>query len=274
MQVVKFIKAISPSLPVSVVHVRQYKTRDSPTANYDVQMASVEASAKIRDAYGAFWRKPKPGSAKPPIPAILNNVSISISHTFATRVRVKLMKQMAKLHQAANPDLNVFVTSFLPRPNLRIRHSGNRVDSYTFVEAIKRFGHHLTRDFLISETKYAKSNVSIDHLVPYFLVLSPDLILPSQPATPATQAKSQAPKRSAENPANSVSKKAKAKRKGRKVSTPAVITRSQPTSIANQFDALASPDALAESSFNANDPGAGQAEGNGQAEASDSTMTE
>ena len=129
-----YIKAISTSLPVSVVHVRQYKTRQSPTANYDVQMASVEDSQRIRDAYGSFWRKPKAGKAAPAIPQLLADISISISQTFATRIRCKLMKQMAKLHQAANPELAVFVTSYLPRPQLKVRHPGGRVDSYTFVD--------------------------------------------------------------------------------------------------------------------------------------------
>ena len=103
----KYINAINPSLPTSVLHVRQYKTKQSPTANYDVQMTSVEASEKIRSAYGMFWRKPKSGKPQTPLPQLLTNVSITISLTFATRIRVKLMKQMAKLHQAANPEYSV-----------------------------------------------------------------------------------------------------------------------------------------------------------------------
>lgn len=237
---------MGPTLPTNIVSIRQYKTRQqSQTANYDVLMANVEASERIRNAYGSFWKKPAPGKARIPIPPILSNVSIAISHTFATRIRVKLMKEMAKHHQAANPEIGVFVTNFLPRPAFKIRHPGGRIDSYSFVDAIKRFGHHLSRDFLVAETAYAKTNIQLDHLIPYFLVLSPDLVLPSQPPTPLTTVtRSQAAKRTAESTVTPQSKKpkggrGKSRNKGKGKATPA------PGPSTNQFAPLASPEAEA-----------------------------
>ena len=131
MKVIGYIRALGSSLSVDVRHVRQYKNRkspaDAPTANYDVEMGSVEASERIRSAYGAFWKKPRPGQAKAPIPAILSYISIGISHTFGTRMRVRIMKQMARRHQESNPELQVFVTSFLPRPTLKIKQQGIKI---------------------------------------------------------------------------------------------------------------------------------------------------
>ena len=262
-----FIKAINPSLPVSVQHVRQYKSRDLPTANYDVQMGTTDASEKIRTAFGMFWRKPRSGQAKTPIPPVLSNVSITISHTFATRVRVKIMKQMAKLHQTANPELSVFVTNYLPRPTLKIKHHGGRIDSYTYVESIKRFGHHLTREFLVSETEYARSNISLENLVPYFLVLSPDLIQTPQPPTPvpAPATRAQASKRGADQPITSEGKKLRPRQgrgkgaKGAKgqPATPASSSTSQHLATDNPFAVLTSPEAIIEKSFTAADSDVG-----------------
>lgn len=220
-------------------------------------MASVAASEQIRSAYGVFWKKPKHGETRPPIPPVLANVSLTISHTFATRMRVRLMKQMAKLHQAANPEFSVFVTNFLPRPTLKIRHPGGRVDSYTFVESIKRLGHHLSKEFLIGEADYAKSNISPENLVPYFLVLSPDLIQPPQPPTPvpSVSTRSQASKRAADQLVTPTTKKAKNRgRKNKGKSTPTGQTETTTTS--NAFAVLSSPDATtaaaANRSFSAN----------------------
>ena len=202
--------------------MRQYKNRqspaDTPTANYDVEMETVKASELIRSAYGAFWRKPRPGKAKPQIPPILAHISITICQTFSTRIRVRILKQMAKRHQEANPDLNVFVTNFLPRPTLKVRQQGGgRVSTYTYVEAVKRFGHHLTRDFLVAEASYARPNVPLDCLTPYFLVLSPDMVQKSNPQTPPSQgpARSKPVKRGLEQEPSTASKKSKGKARGK-----------------------------------------------------------
>ena len=254
-KVVTYIRALGQNLPTSVIHVRQYKTRQSAFANYDVQMGSVEDSEKIRAAYGAFWRRPKAGQTAPPIPQLLSEISISISHTFATRIRCKILKQMAKLHQAANPELSAFVTSYLPRPNLKVRRPGGRVESYNYVEAVKRFGHHLTQDFLASEADYARSTIGLDYLTPYFLVLSPDHVLPAQPPTPATGA-SKGSKRALEQVNDSATKKTRGRggqRGGRgrgKATNPAAATpQAVPGSSINQFAALTSPDEDNDRSF-------------------------
>lgn len=147
-------------------------------------MRSKEASQQVRSAFGAFFRGKK-DSVRPPLPPIFNNISINISHTFQTRMRVRLMKEIARQHKGSNPELDTFVTGFLPRPVLRIRPPVGRVESFTFVEAICRFSHYFSPDFLKAEATYAKTGMPLESLESCLIVLTPDLILPSILHTPA-----------------------------------------------------------------------------------------
>jgi len=85
------------------------------------------------------------------------------------------MKEIAKRHSESNPGLQCFVTNYLPRPTLKLKEKGP-MKTFGYVEAIRRFGHHLSHDFLTTQSKFAKTNVSVDDLLPTFLVLSPDLL--------------------------------------------------------------------------------------------------
>jgi len=240
-------------LPSTVLFVRQFKSKKDGTANYDAELESATAAGKVRAAFGAYWKST--GRTPPPqIPRELAKVSISISHTFPTRVRVRILKQIAKLHKAANPALSCFVTSYLPRPQLKIRQPDGRMTSYTYVEAVQRFSHHLTRDFLISEASYAKTNIRADNLTSHFLILSPDLVQPANPITPVAQVNTQ--KRPADQLASPASKKVasgkgKGKGKGQKGkatapgTAPAISTAKAsgpPIPVGNSFSALGSPD--------------------------------
>jgi len=152
--------------------VRQFKGHN--TVVYDLELSSNDLSKAIRAKYGTFWRKRN----RPAMPAALQGVSISNSLTFATRVRVAILKEIAKRHTESNPGLQCFVTNYLPRPTLKLKDKGS-MKSFGYVEAIKRFGHHLSLTFLTAQTKFAKTNVPVDELLPNFLVLSPDLLTAS-----------------------------------------------------------------------------------------------
>lgn len=258
-----------------ITYVRQLKNKGTTTATYDVEMESVEASATVRSTFGAFFKGRKAGKAVTPLPAELTKISINNSHTFTTRVRVRIMKQLAICHQAANPDFACFVTSYLPRPALRIKPPGGKVDTYQFVEAVRRFSHYLTPDFLKTETTYAKG-VGLDKLISTFIVLNPDLILPPITLTPGPNPTSKRTadqmedKQSSTAPAKKGRGKGKAKSKGPgkgqgkdrdqvkgKVSfSQGPSTRSGQASVAgssvtisNRFESLASPAPMLDTSF-------------------------
>jgi len=154
--------------PSHIAYIRQFKGRSKII--YDVEFNSEDMAKAVRTKYGTFWRKRN----RPAMPSALQGISISNSLTFATRVRVAILKEIAKRHTESNPGLQCFVTNYLPRPTLKLKSKG--ITSFGYVEAVKRFGHHLSVPFLTSQTKFAKTNTPIDDLLPTFLVLSPDLL--------------------------------------------------------------------------------------------------
>jgi len=163
------IKAISPDLPTRIKYVRQYKARK---VVYDVEMFNPSDSQEIRDAFGLFWRK-RSGRR---LPDELKGVSVSNVTTFPTRVRVRLLKEVSRRHQAANPHLSCFVTNYLPRPELKIRDRKGPILSMDYTETVQKMSHHLTLDFLTELCAFAKTNLPETEVAERFLVLSPDFL--------------------------------------------------------------------------------------------------
>ncbi len=163
------IRLIDPRLPTPIKFIRQYKAKK---VIYDVEMESVSASQAIREAYGLFWRK-KSGRK---LPDQLRGITFSNATTFSTRVRVRLLKELCRRHQAANPSVSCFVTSYLPRPELKIRERRGPVTSLTYTQAIQSLAHPLTIDFLQELFLYAKTNLPEKEVIDRFLVLRPDLL--------------------------------------------------------------------------------------------------
>jgi hypothetical protein len=178
--VAALILRVDPSLPTTIKFVRQFKARK---VFYDVQMTSQDASQAIRDAYGLFWRK-KSGRRLPPE---LKGISFSNATTFPTRVRLRLLKELCRKHQLANPNLSCFVTSYLARPELKIRDRKGLVTSLSYTEAIQQLPHHLTLSFLQDLYQYAKTNLPEKEVIERFLILTPDLLLGETPEPPPTE---------------------------------------------------------------------------------------
>jgi hypothetical protein len=174
------IKAVDPALPTSIKFVRQYKARK---VVYDVEMFNPYDAQSIRDAFGLFWRK-KSGKR---LPEALKGISFSNVTTFSTRVRLRLLKEVCRHHQAANPTLSCFVTSYMPRPDLKIRDKKGPLTSLTYTEAVVSLSHHLTTEFLVELSQFARTNLSEKQIAERFLVLSPDYLGSVSPS-PAGQA--------------------------------------------------------------------------------------
>jgi hypothetical protein len=160
---------IDPTLPTSIKFVRQYKAKK---VIYDVEMTSTADSQSIRDAYGLFWWK-KSGRR---LPDGLRGLSLSNVTTFSTRVRVRMLKELCHLHQAANPTVSCFVISYLARPELKIRDRKGPLTSLSYTQAITKLSHHLTLDFLKELYQYARTNLPEEEVVERFLVLGSDLL--------------------------------------------------------------------------------------------------
>jgi len=149
--------------------VRQYKGKK---VIYDIEMTSPTASQSIRDSFGLFWRK-RSGRR---LPDELRGISFSNAVTFPTRVRIRVLKELCRRHQLANPTLSCFVTSYLARPELKIRDRRGLVTSLTYVEAVQQLSQHLTHDFLKELFIFAKANLPEREVFERFLVLTPDLL--------------------------------------------------------------------------------------------------
>jgi len=134
----------------------------------------VSESRAIRDGFGQFWRK-KSGKK---LPDGLKGITIANSTTFPTRVRVRLLKEVARRHSLANPELSCFVTNYYPRPELKIRSRKSPMVTMTYSDAVTRLPQHLSKDFLIELYEYARSVLPDEEIVERFLVLSPDLLKP------------------------------------------------------------------------------------------------
>jgi hypothetical protein len=135
-------------------------------------MESKSESRAIRDGFGQFWRK-KSGRQ---LPSTLKGITIANSTTFSTRVRVRLMKEIARRHTIANPELTCFVTNYFPRPELKIRSRKSPMVTLTYTDAVQKMPHHLSNEFLIELYEYARSVLPDEEIVERFLVLSPDLL--------------------------------------------------------------------------------------------------
>jgi hypothetical protein len=135
-------------------------------------MASAFEARAIRDAFSMFWRK----NSGHRLPADLKGITISNVSTFATRVRVRLLKELCRRHQDANPHLSCFVTNYLPRPELKIRNKKGPMVTFSYSAAITRLSHHLTPEFLTELCKFARTNIPEDELADRFLVLNPDML--------------------------------------------------------------------------------------------------
>jgi hypothetical protein len=166
-----YIRLIDPGLPTNFTFIRQYKGK-KPI--YDVEMPSMSESRAIRDGFGQFWSK-KSGKR---MPDGLKGVTIANSTTFPTRVRVRLLKELARKHSIANPELSCFVTNYFPRPELKIRSRRNPMVTLSYTDAVVRLPHHLSNEFLIELYEYARSVLPDVEIVKRFLVLSPDLLKP------------------------------------------------------------------------------------------------
>ncbi len=135
-------------------------------------MLTSASSQTIRDTYGLFWRR-RSGRR---LPDELRGISFANASTFSTRVRVRLLKEISRRHQTANPSVSCFVTNYVARPELKIRERRGPISSFTYTQAIQKFPQHLTHDFLKDLYLYATTNLPQAEVIERFLILTPDLL--------------------------------------------------------------------------------------------------
>ena len=116
---------------------------------YNVRVSSVFASQRIRELYSGFFRKEDPAK----LPSHLRGVSVRNKVTLATRIRLRIMRELGNLYVASNSGASFKVKGFDPRPLLTTTPapgSSDRPQAYNFVEAATSLPASFSDDALAS----------------------------------------------------------------------------------------------------------------------------
>ena len=139
-QVHEMIKAVlranSVKMDFTVLYVgNPVRGRETGMTVLNVRLNSVAVSKQVRDLYSGFFRKENPIS----LPPQFRGISIRNKVTLATRIRLRILRELGNIYTASNPGSSFKVQGFDPRPQLittPARGSSDRQRSYSFVDAV------------------------------------------------------------------------------------------------------------------------------------------
>ena len=144
-------EAIKPGFKGKILYASQGRNNET-LPMVEVKLDSVEYAVDIRKAFAEKRKKEK-------LSGCLERIFLSNSINIGTRVRIEILKAIAK--RISNPKELAYVASFISRPVMHIRsRSGGDgpTRSYTFIDAVKQFGSQLKHDDLLDS--YAKAGRS------------------------------------------------------------------------------------------------------------------
>ena len=134
----EFIKTIDQESSEKIIFVKQGRSNDKDIPMAEVRFETRDIATKVRKL---FVEKRKGGHD-------FGRIYMANSVTLATRVRVDIMKSIAKQF-GGRDDLEMFVSAFTSRPILRIRNvKSQKSGILTFTDSIGRFGKKLNLDNL------------------------------------------------------------------------------------------------------------------------------
>ena len=166
--VLGFVNNIVPEFSArDIVWVRSMKASKYGVLN--CQCATVLMASRVRSEFASLVKQSNP-------PSFIGKTSISFAHQIGTRVRISLMKSIAKRQKEHDPTAVCSVSAFTARPLLRVggKNQGTRFLSY--VDAVKGFKHLLKQEDL--DRALSLCTGLKGHLKSRFLVLSDDRVLP------------------------------------------------------------------------------------------------
>ena len=161
-------ESLIPNFQGKIIYLSQGKNQSDPIPMVEVRFEKTEHAVAIRKAY-ADKRKNKTLSRD------LESLFISNSVSLATRVRVDIMKAIAR--KVSNAQDLAYVAGFVSRPMMHIRKAGppsptmKPLKSFSFIDTISRFGHLVDVEDL--ETAYGRAGNSFNgQLQQNFVVLN------------------------------------------------------------------------------------------------------
>lgn len=144
------LRAHCVKLEFSVLYVANpVRGRTTGMTVLNVRLNSVEASKRVRDLYSGFFRKEDPVT----LPPQFRGVSIRNKTTLATRIRIRILRELGNIFVASNPGSSFTVKGYDPRPLLittPARGSSDRQRTYGFVEAATTLPAHFSDEALAS----------------------------------------------------------------------------------------------------------------------------
>jgi hypothetical protein len=164
----EIFEVLIPSFEGKIIYLSQGKNKTDPIPMIEVRLEKTEHAIALRKAY-ADKRKNKQLGRE------LESLFISNSVSLATRVRVDVMKAIAR--KISNSQDLAYVAGFTSRPMMHIRKAGapapnsRPLRSYSYIDTITRFGHRVTVEDL--ETAYGRAGTSFNgQLQQNFVVLN------------------------------------------------------------------------------------------------------
>ena len=132
-------KIMGEALKILVVRNATGYGPNAPVA-YNVQMVRKEDACAIRLKFGSFFARGKDSR-----PSDLSRVSVQNSVTKGTRIRISILKLIAKRYSDSNPEGKAHVVGYTAQPLLKVippPGDNDRVPqprSYTYIEAVQKF---------------------------------------------------------------------------------------------------------------------------------------
>ena len=143
-------EAIKPGYRGKILYASQGKNNDIMLPMVEVKMDKVEYAAEIRKAFADKRKKEK-------LTGCLEKIFISNSINVGTRVRIEILKAIAK--KITTDQELAYVVSFISRPVMHIKKKSDLkskpMKSFTFIDAVKQFGSRLNQ--LDLQGAYAKA---------------------------------------------------------------------------------------------------------------------
>jgi hypothetical protein len=137
--ILEVIKRVKPDFDGTLGFINQGKSNGRDMPMVEVRLNSAEVAGAVRKA---FAEKRKEGDGK-----TLGRLFMSNSVTLSTRVRVDIMKSIAKKITGAKE--SAYVASYSSRPILHVCSTGKGGEvinrAYTFIDAIIKYGRLLLR---------------------------------------------------------------------------------------------------------------------------------
>ena len=171
--VVDTLKKILPDFNGKLGFINQGKNngRDIPMA--EVKFETVEVATKIRKAFAEQRKKD---------PKIFGRLYIANSVSLSTRVRVDIMKAVAK--KLTNKVVVAHVAAYSSRPILHVKDVGkpdNSSRAYTFVDSMTQFGGAVVQDDL--EEAYRRAGSAFKGQLEQHFVILREALPPRRPPT-------------------------------------------------------------------------------------------